>query len=440
MANSDEKRAAPAAGSAPAAAAAEPRRIQHSSASLARVRNGSRVAVREAAGSATARRIPLKETNALYRAERGRTNGRIAATVVVLLVLGFLSLGIMGAQGHDYVGSYEYALYSPAQVAYVLYLHAYNAIAEATHLFSPYGIEWLTNNVEGYWAIPERAQVIGITLICAVLLSVSGMLYQNVFRNPIAGPSMLGVSSGVSLGVLILVVLYGAQATAMLAQRYALCYGLGAAILIFVLVAGRKLSGKGRPMNTTSLMLIGSITSQLLGFVVSYVTLFVMDDSDYAVFYEVSQMLTVDTSALSWLCLGIASVCTIVPVYLLRYHMNALSFDEAEVRLWGLNYGRLRTIALVCGAIMILAAQIHTGMVGLVSLIVPYLARSWFGSEFSEQFVGSVCISTVLLLICRDITDLIPFVGDGLALGSVVSVVALPLFLVVVAKQQRGWE
>ena len=417
-----------------------PRAIQYTSASLARVRNGSRVVVGEGAGGHMQRRVALKDTNAAYRAERRSLNLRMLVTVLVLAVLAFLSMGIMGASGHYYVGSYEYAYYGPAQVAYVLYLHAYNAVAQATHWFSAYGIQWLTDNVAGYWAIPERAQVIGITLICAVLLSVSGMLYQNVFKNPIAGPGMLGVSSGVQLGVLLLVVLYGAQAQAMLAQRYALCYGLGAAILIFVMVAGQKLSGKGRTMNVVSLLLVGSILSQLLGLIVSYVTLFVMDDSDYAIFYTVSQMLVVDTSLLSWVCLGVAAVATIVPVYLLRYHMNALSFDEAEARLWGLDYRKLRTIALVCGGIMILAAQIHTGMVGLVSLIVPYLSRSWFGCEFSRQFVGNVCISTVLLLVCRDITDLIPFVGDGLAIGSIVSIVALPLFLIVVSKQQRGWE
>ena len=89
---------------------------------------------------------------------------------------------------------------------------------------------------------------------------------------------------------------------------------------------------------------------------------------------------------------------------------------------------------------MILAAQIHVGMVSLVSLVVPFLARGWFGCEFNKQLIGNVCIGTVLLLACRDICDLIPFVGDGLAIGSVVSVVAMPLFVVVMARQMREWK
>ncbi len=106
----------------------------------------------------------------------------------------------------------------------------------------------------------------------------------------------------------------------------------------------------------------------------------------------------------------------------------------------GLNYGGLRAAALLCGSVMILAAQVHVGMVSLVSLIVPFLARSLFGCESSRQLIGNLCIGPILLLVCRDITDLIPFIGDGLAIGSVASIVMLPLFVVVMARQMRGWE
>ncbi|MDR3136704.1 MAG: iron ABC transporter permease [Coriobacteriales bacterium] len=282
--------------------------------------------------------------------------------------------------------------------------------------------------------------MLGITLISAILLSVAGMLYQNVFRNPIAGPGMLGVSSGVSLGMMLLVVLQGASVYGLIVEHYLACYGFGAALLLFVILAGRRLSGKGKSFDIVTILLIGSIFSQLIGFIVSYVTLFVMEPDHYEIFFTLSQMLVVDVSVFSWIALGVAFIASIIPVWLLRFQFNALAFDVAEVKLLGINYTALRTVALVCGAIMILAAQVHVGMVGMISLIVPFFARSWFGCEFRKQLIGNVCISTILLIICRDIADLIPFVGDGLALGSVVSVVALPLFLIIVIKQLRGWE
>ncbi len=299
---------------------------------------------------------------------------------------------------------------------------------------------WLIENASGYWAFERRSGVVGITLICAVLLSVSGMLFQNVFKNPIAGPSMLGVSSGVSIGVVILVAVYGASATVMIRERYLLCYGLGVAILLLVLAIGRFLSRKGGSLNIMAMLLVGMLLSQMLGFVISFVTLFVMETDDYLLFYNVSQQLVVDTSPISWICLGIAAVVSLVPIYLMRFKLNGLALGDIEARTMGLSLPALRIIAMVCGSIMILAAQIHTGMVGLVSLIVPFLSRSLFGCEFSKQLAGNVCLSGIFLLLCRDLCDIIPFVGDGVALGSLVGFVALPVFLVLMARQSRGWE
>ena len=393
---------------------------------------------RGARGHEERRRLGLESTDKLMAEERGVLRRKVAICIVVLVVLVFCSLGITGSV--SYYQSLSYTVYTPLQVAAALAERIYNTVGSITHLYSPHTLNYIAENVPGYYVIPGRAGVIGITLVCAVLLGVSGALYQSVFKNPIAGPGMLGVGSGVSLGMMLLVYLYSFEAGAELGLRYALCYGFGAAILVFVILAGRKLSGKGKPFDIVTMLLLGSILSQLLGFIVSYVTLFVMDPSDYEIFYSLSQMLTVDTSALSWMCLGIAFAVSFIPVWFMRFKLNALAFEEEEVRLMGINFTGLRALALICGAIMILAAQIHTGAVAMISLIVPFLARSWFGCEFRKQLIGCVCISTILLMACRDICDLIPFVGDGLAIGSVVAVVAMPLFLLIMSRHMRGWE
>ncbi|MDR3364774.1 MAG: iron ABC transporter permease [Clostridiales Family XIII bacterium] len=368
---------------------------------------------------------------------------KILLSVVALAVLAYLSFGIMGAarinEGTYYPWVEPYTVYSPMAVAHAIFERIYNAFGLFSHTYNAHNQSYIVENVPGYYGVSERLGVVGITLVCAVLLSISGMLYQNVFKNPIAGPGMLGVSSGVSLGMMLMVAVYGAQAPAMLKERYLLCYGFGAAILVFVILVGKKLSGRGKPFDIVTMLLIGSILSQLIGFVVSYETLFVMDPDVYEIYVTLSQMLIVDTSWVSWLVLGIAGLASFIPVWLLRFRMNALAFDAAEVKLFGINYTGLRAIALICGAIMILAAQVHVGMVGMVSLIVPFMSRSWFGCEFSKQFTGNICISTIFLLACRDIADLIPFVGSGIAIGSSVSVAALPLFMVIMAKQMRGW-
>jgi len=384
--------------------------------------------------------LELEATDALLDEERRVLRRKVRISVAALVVLAFLSIGIIG---HD--GSQSYLIqmpvvFSPLDILRSVYEHIYNFLGPLTHLWNAHNQSWIAENVPAYTYIGRRAGVIGITLICAVLLSVSGMLYQNVFRNPIAGPGMLGATSGVSLGMVLLVVVYGLESMSMLKERYIVCYGLGALIIAFVVLAGKRLSGKGKPFDIINMLLIGAIFSQFIGFAVSYLSLYVLPADVYETYLTLTQMLVVDTSLLSWAVLGVATLVSIVPVYLLRFKLNGLAFNEIEVKLFGINITLLRGIALVCGAIMILAAQIHVGAVALVSLIVPFLSRSWFGCEFSKQFVGNICISTILLLACRDLADLIPFVGAGVAIGSVVSIVALPLFIVIMAKQMRGWD
>jgi iron complex transport system permease protein len=182
------------------------------------------------------------------------------------------------------------------------------------------------------------------------------------------------------------------------------------------------------------------ILSQLISALSSYYILWVADMDVYQTFTELSQMLEVDTSLYSWIVLFIVCAVTLIPVYLLRFRFNALSFTDDETRLMGVNLPALRFVALILGAIMILAAQIHIGAVAMVSLIVPFLSRAWFGCEFRNQLVGNVCISTILLLICRDIADLIPFAYLGIGVGTVVSVAALPIFIFIMARHMRGWE
>ncbi len=377
--------------------------------------------------------LSIDETDKLALEESHTLRRKVVISVVILAVLAFVSLGIIGAQ--QIYGGDAYKVHSPLETIQMIGWHIQS-------LFSglPYDQETMLSDYPFYYTMADKAGVVVITLLCAVLLALSGMLYQNVFRNPIAGPGMLGVSNGVNLGNTLLVYIFGIDAIGKVGERYFLCYFFGAAVLVAVVLLGRMLSGKNHPLDVVTMMLVGAFLSQLIGFIVNYLTLFVMDTYEYESFLEISQMLVVDTSYLSWICLGVACVVSIYPIWRLRFRLNILAYSEEEARSLGIDFTVMRAVALVCGGIMILAAQIHIGEVAMVSLIVPFLARSWFGCEFRKQLIGSICIGTIFMLVCRDIIDLIPFVGDGLGIGSAVSIMALPVFLFIMARNMRGWE
>ena len=290
-----------------------------------------------------------------------------------------------------------------------------------------------------YYQVTTRFSISVLTAVCGALLALSGCLYQNVFRNPIAAPTMLGVTSGVNIGLLVLVILFGSSAAYMTGWRYLFCYAFSAVVLLLVFLGGKAMGGTGN-FNTVNMMLVGSVVSQLVGTVTTFITNIFMDDELYEVYFEVQEQLDVDASWVSWLSLAIVCVVSITPIFMMRFSLNALSFTDQDSKLLGVNTNVLRMVSLLCGSIMVIAAMIYCGNVSMVSLLVPHISRLLFGSEFRKQFAGNILIGSVLLLFCRDLCALIPFLDTGIPIGTMVTFVTLPFFVWMLAVQQRSWE
>lgn len=275
-------------------------------------------------------------------------------------------------------------------------------------------------------------------LACGALLALSGMLYQNTFRNPIAAPSMLGVTNGISFALLILVVQYGHAALQHMDLYYLYSFVGGAAVLVIVMVGGKLISGKGR-FNVVDMILMGTIISQLLGVVITYAQAVILTDEAWEVYYQMQNATGIRTT-MTYVSLIVGGIVALVPIVVFRFKLNLISFSEQETRLLGVNPTKLRLLALGCGSLMILIATLNAGQVAMASLIVPFIARAVFGSEFRKQLVGNVIIGALLLLVCGDVGTLIKFDGLAVGMGTVVSVVAVPLFVWMLAIRQRSWE
>ena len=291
-----------------------------------------------------------------------------------------------------------------------------------------------------YFYLTDHAVVITITAVCGMLLALSGALYQIVFKNPIASPSMLGVASGVQLGVLVLVVLFGTAAPVMGAWRYGLCYAFGVAMLVLLFVLSWLISGPGRPLNVVNMLVIGTLLSQLVGVVISYFSWFYFDDELWDIYNSLSEALTVDTHWYALLALGVLTVLSVVPIVLMRFRMNVLSFDDAEMRMLGVSSRRLQVVALICATVMMIAAQVSVGTVAMLALVVPHVSRMLFGAEFRKQLVGNMLLGALLLVFARVVLSFVPYIGGFLPVGTVVSILVLPAFVWILATQQRSWE
>lgn len=342
----------------------------------------------------------------------------------LLLAAVLLSLGISVTQ----TGSYS----TPAEVAacYARWLKV-----NIGGLFNPAWIQTLPQiaaELPMYGDVCSRAARTLVSLEAGALLALSGMLYQNVFRNPIAAPTMLGVSSGISLGVLALVYLYGTAATTLVGTRYLYSFIGGCAVLAVVIGAGRFIGG-ARGFSLVDMLLVGSILSSIIGTVVTYVTNYVFTDAQWEVYFDLNNVTSVETSGTSLIVITAAFALCLLPVVLLRFRLNVIALSEEDIRMLGVSPAGLRAVALGCGSVMIMVAQMFAGTVSMVSLVVPFATRALYGSEFRRQIWGNVLMGALILVLCRDLVDLIPFVGDGIPLGTMVSFVMLPAFAWVMA-------
>lgn len=360
---------------------------------------------------------------------------KIVLLAILLVIVFVASLGI---------GVTSDELYGPSDVASALSLWGKTTFESITGAAS-YTVVDLMEICPCYFQVMTRISITFMALLTGILVTLAGMVYQGVFRNPVAAPTMLGVASGLNMGLLIFVTVYGAAATYMTVAHYVFAYGGAILALAIVLLISRLING-GKRFSVVDMLLVGSIFSQVIGQIVLYVTYYVFSDEGFLTYTTLNEVLTVDTSTFAFVTLFIVFIVTFAAIYLLRFRLNVLSFTEEEALGMGVKGNAFRYIVLALATIMVIAAMAHGGMVGMVALVVPFVSRAVFGAEFSKQTVGNVLIGGLMVVVCRGIADLLSiflhyqgFVFN-FPIGVVASLISLPIFIWIIALQQRTWD
>ena len=294
-----------------------------------------------------------------------------------------------------------------------------------------------------YLETVARVQNLIVTMLCGGCLALCGGVFQTIFRNPAAAPTMLGVSSGIELGMLILVLKYSVDAFSKTTERYLYCFGLAIFILALVVLLGKLVGGKRR--SVTDMLLSGAVISQILGAVMMYIR-FNLEQIDLETLQTISMYgfmvnTTYDFARVSlFILIGIVVVC-VLPFFLMRFSFDAMSFSEEETVTFGINPGIVRIVVLVITTFLMTVAILYCGAVGILSLVIPHICRFALGARFKSMLMGSALFGVLLLVICRIISSLIYVDGFGaLPIGPLVGVVSAPLLVVALMKRRRGWE
>ncbi|MBQ9014639.1 MAG: iron chelate uptake ABC transporter family permease subunit [Firmicutes bacterium] len=336
------------------------------------------------------------------------------------------------------VDGYFPVLHTPAEVIRSIFTWFHLTFAQLFHTPAALHYYDITGEMPYYGGVMQRVRLMAMTFLCGALMALSGSIFQTVFRNPMAAPTMLGVSAGVNAGVLVLVLQFEFAATTMMLYKYIYCYIGAVVMLALVLIMGKISSGKGR-LNIFDMLIVGAILSQIIGAVMTYYS-YAMENDLALVYQQVSAAIEMDTSKEAFLFLGGVTVLSLVPMLLLRFSFNAVGFETDDSRSLGIHAYGMKIVTMILGTMMIAAAMIHCGSAGMISLVAPFIARGIFGAEFRRQFWGNLLIGGTLLVVCKDIVGMIPFYGSHIPLGTIVDFVVLPLFVVIIVSQRRIWS
>ena len=295
-----------------------------------------------------------------------------------------------------------------------------------------------------------------IVALTGAALAACGAVYQGVFRNPMASPTLLGVQSGGMLAATLYVLLCMSEEAVYVvhtqaeyvtifsdmstAQRNARqlwvllgCF-LGAALVVGV----SRRAGRGK-LSTVVIFIMGSVLSSLVNMVVSlvqyYLTLHDATTSRVLAIQSVSMGTFNGAYTLEHLLLmGIPILIGLTVLLLLAPRLNLLMFGEDEARAMGLRVDAFRLLIFAVGALLSGVVLAFCGQIGFVGLMVPHLAQRLAGSDYRRLAPASALLGAIVMVVIYDAAF---FTGFTSSINLITSLAGGAIFLVFLLRYRR---
>lgn len=286
-----------------------------------------------------------------------------------------------------------------------------------------YGIDPLTINVLWMARLPR---IFSAAMVGAAL-SVSGAVFQSLFKNPLASPYTLGVSNGAGFGAALGIVL---SAGVVGIQLSSIGFGLLTVGITFILAARSKKS-------TVTLVLAGMLVGSLFASLVSLLK-FVADPFDKLPQIVFWLMGSLNGSSFEKLIriLPLYLVSMLV-IYLFKWKINILSMGDQEARSFGVNVQRDRKIIIIASSVLTALVVSISGIIGWVGIVIPHFARMLVGPDFRKIFPVSISLGIAYLVVIDDICRAVS--TTEIPIGVITGILGAPLFIYFIYKRKVNW-
>lgn len=267
-------------------------------------------------------------------------------------------------------------------------------------------------------------------------LAISGLLMQTLFRNPLAGPFVLGLSSGASLGVAVLIlgagVMGGLLGTLLLNPwSMVMAAGLGSfLVLLAVLVVTFRIK------DTMAILIIGLMFGSVTAAIVSVLSYF--SDAEQLrnyIFWSFGSL-----GNQSWQGVFILFICFAMGLILSIIScksLNSLLLGENYAKSMGMHIKRTTVVVILATSILAGGITAFAGPIAFVGLAVPHLVRQVFKTADHFILLPAVLISGALLMLICDTIAQVPFTTYTLPINAITSLVGAPVVIWLLVRKQK---
>ena len=275
-------------------------------------------------------------------------------------------------------------------------------------------------------------------IVAGAGLAVSGLQMQTVFRNPLAGPSVLGISNGSALGVAFVVLLSGRLGGVALSR---LGYLGDAAISVAAIVGALAVMMlivwvSQRVRGNVTLLIIGVMIGYLANAVIG-VLKFLSPEEDVKAFV-VWGLGSFSRVSGDEMMLFVTMMLVLLPLScLLSKSMNLLLLGDQYAANLGINIRRTRLLVITCSGVLVAIVTAYCGPIMFIGLAVPHLARSIFRTSNHRVLLPSTALcGAVLALVCNFVARMPGFEG-ALPVNSVTALVGAPVIAAVIFRRHK---
>jgi iron complex transport system permease protein len=268
-------------------------------------------------------------------------------------------------------------------------------------------------------------------------LSIGGLMMQTLFRNPLAGPDVLGLNSGAGLGVAIVILASGILPVA-LSGIFVSSYGIVlAAVSGSFMVLLAILAVAQRVRDTTAILIIGLMFSSFTGAIVGVLTYFsTAEQLQKYTFWALGSLGNLPWQNIKFLAVVIAIGIALAAVTIKP--LDALLLGERYAKSLGINFKRTRFLIILATSLLTGCITAFAGPIAFVGLVVPHIAKLLFKtSSHKTLFYATLLTGGALMLFC-DIFTQLPGSSFVLPINAITSIIGAPVVIALLLSKRKG--